>query len=41
MRNVDQWHDFIVINKGSQQGIQENMAVLSKEGFLIGKGDFG
>ena len=37
MRNVDQWHDFIVINKGSQQGIQENMAVLSKEGFLIGK----
>ena len=37
MRNVDQWHDFIVINKGSQQGIQANMAVLSKEGFLIGK----
>jgi len=37
MRNVDQWHDFIVINKGSQQGIKENMAVLSKEGFLIGK----
>lgn len=37
MRNVDQWHDFIVLNKGSQQGIKENMAVLSKEGFLIGK----
>lgn len=37
MRNVDQWHDFIVINKGSQHGIKEDMAVLSKEGFLIGK----
>lgn len=37
MRNVDQWHDFIFINKGSSQGIKENMAVLSKEGFLIGK----
>ncbi|MBP3908353.1 MAG: rod shape-determining protein MreC [Turicibacter sp.] len=37
MRNVDQWHDFIFINKGSKQGIKENMAVLSKEGFLIGK----
>lgn len=37
MRNVDQWHDFIVINKGKQHGIETNMAVLSKEGFLIGK----
>ena len=37
MRNVDQWHDFIFINKGSKQGMKENMAVLSKEGFLIGK----
>lgn len=37
MRNVDQWHDFILINKGKQQGIEPNMAVLSKEGFLIGK----
>ena len=37
MRNVDHWHDFIFINKGSKQGIKENMAVLSKEGFLIGK----
>ncbi|MDE5977314.1 MAG: rod shape-determining protein MreC [Turicibacter sp.] len=37
MRNVDHWHDFIFINKGSNQGIEENMAVLSKEGYLIGK----
>ncbi|MGL4336857.1 MAG: rod shape-determining protein MreC [Turicibacter sp.] len=37
MRNVDQWHDYIVINKGSSQGIKQDMAVLSKEGFLIGK----
>ena len=37
MRNVDQWHDFMVINKGKKDGIETDMAVLSKEGFLIGK----
>ncbi|HAX72694.1 MAG TPA: rod shape-determining protein MreC [Firmicutes bacterium] len=37
VRNVDQWHDYILINKGNLQGIEQNMAVLSKDGFLIGK----
>ncbi len=37
MRNVDQWHDFIVINKGAKDGIEKNMAILSRQGFLIGK----
>ena len=36
-RDMDTWHDFILINKGSRQGIEEDMAVLSKEGYLIGR----
>ena len=35
MRNVDQWHDFMVINKGKKDGIETDMSVLSKEGVLI------
>ena len=37
MRNIDQWHDFIVVNKGVKNGVEEDMAILSREGFLIGK----
>ena len=37
MRNIDQWHDFIIVNKGVTSGVEEDMAILSREGFLIGK----
>ena len=36
-RNPDQWHNFITIDKGSQEGVEVDMAVLSKEGYLIGR----
>ena len=37
MRNIDQWHDFIFINKGATDGIEQNMSILSRKGYLIGK----
>ena len=36
-RNLDQWQDFITINKGSQDDVEVDMAVLSREGYLIGR----
>ncbi|UCZ52088.1 rod shape-determining protein MreC [Bacillus shivajii] len=37
-RSPDRWNEFIGINKGSQDGIQVNMAVITSKG-LIGKVD--
>jgi len=36
-RNINNWHDFILLDQGHQHGIEEGMAVISKEGFLIGR----
>ncbi|MGM9988636.1 MAG: rod shape-determining protein MreC [Bacillaceae bacterium] len=36
MRNPDQWQEIITIDKGSDDGIKENMAVITADG-LIGK----
>ena len=36
-RNLTTWDDFIVIDKGQQDDIEVDMAVLSKEGYLIGR----
>ncbi|WP_017726791.1 rod shape-determining protein MreC [Halalkalibacterium ligniniphilum] len=36
-RNPDRWSEYIGINIGSQNGIDENMAVVSSDGYLIGK----
>lgn len=35
-RNLDYWHDTLTINKGSHDGIEEGMAVVTNEG-LLGK----
>lgn len=35
-RNPDRWHELLVINKGKQNGIKQNMAVITAGG-LIGK----
>ncbi|TLS39243.1 rod shape-determining protein MreC [Pseudalkalibacillus caeni] len=35
-RSPDRWNDFLTLNKGSQDGIETNMAVITPEG-LIGK----
>lgn len=36
-RNPDKWYDLIGIDKGAQQGIEKDMAVLASNGGLIGK----
>lgn len=36
-RNPDRWHEIIIINKGKTNGIEQNMAVVSSNGFIIGK----
>lgn len=36
MRNPDQWHEVVTIDKGKDHGIKENMAVITANG-LIGK----
>ncbi|MDF1506873.1 rod shape-determining protein MreC [Robertmurraya sp. DFI.2.37] len=36
-RNPDRWHEIIIINKGEVNGIEQNMAVVSSNGYLIGK----
>lgn len=38
-RNPDRWHEIITLNKGSNQGVEINMAVITSEGF-IGKVQF-
>lgn len=35
-RNPDRWHELITINKGEQQGVKQDMAVITAKG-LIGK----
>ena len=35
-RNPDRWHEMIIIDKGSKNGIEQNMAVVTAKG-LIGK----
>ncbi len=35
-RNPDRWHEQVIINKGSVNGIEKNMAVITAKG-LIGK----
>lgn len=35
-RNPDRWHEMLTLNKGSNHGVEINMAVISSEG-LIGK----
>jgi rod shape-determining protein MreC len=36
-RNPDRWSDYIAINRGSQHGIEPNMAIVDSQGGLIGK----
>lgn len=36
-RDINNWHDFILVNQGSQHGVERGMAVLSPEGYLIGR----
>lgn len=36
-RNIDSWHDFLTVNQGLRDGIELGMAVVSPEGYLIGK----
>ena len=36
-RDINNWHDFITVNQGSVHGVELGMAVMSPEGFLIGR----
>lgn len=36
-RDIGSWHDFITVNQGSHHGVEVGMAVVSAEGFLIGR----
>jgi len=36
-RDTNNWHNFVTLNQGRQQGVRVGMAVLSLEGYLIGK----
>ena len=36
-RDINNWHDFLTVNKGSQHGVEPGMAVVSPEGYLIGR----
>lgn len=38
-RNPDQWHELITVNKGLQDGVKQNMAVITGKG-MIGKVKF-
>jgi rod shape-determining protein MreC len=33
-RNPDRWHEMLTLNKGSNDGVEENMAVITSEGFV-------
>lgn len=37
VRDTTTWHNFILINRGSQDGVEVNMAVLSRQGYLVGQ----
>ena len=36
-RDINYWHDFLTIDQGSQHGVELGMAVVSPEGYLIGR----
>jgi len=36
-RDINNWHNFLTINQGSHHGVELGMAVLSPEGYLIGR----
>ena len=36
-RDINSWHDFITVNRGASHGVELGMAVLSLEGYLIGR----
>ena len=36
-RDINNWHDFLTVDKGSQNGVDLGMAVLSPDGYLIGR----
>ena len=36
-RDINNWHDFLTVDQGSQSGVGLGMAVLSPEGYLIGR----
>lgn len=36
-RDLDSWHDFILVNVGANDGVETGMAVVSREGYLIGR----
>ena len=36
-RDINNWHDFITVDQGSQSGVGLGMAVLSPEGYLVGR----
>lgn len=36
-RNPERWNELLIIDKGSMQGIKQNMAVVSSNGTMIGK----
>ena len=36
-RDINNWHHFLTINQGSHHGVELGMAVLSPEGYLIGR----
>jgi len=36
-RDINNWHDFLVVNQGERQGVEVGMAVVSAEGYLIGR----
>lgn len=36
-RDINSWHDFITVNRGTVHGVELGMAVVSPEGFVIGR----
>ena len=36
-RDIHSWNDFLMLNQGEQHGVQLGMAVISSEGYLIGR----
>jgi len=36
-RDIPYWHDFLTLNQGTLQGVERDMAIVSPEGFLIGR----
>ena len=36
-RDINNWHDFLTVNRGTLHGVERGMAVVSPEGYLIGR----